>query len=182
MSCNIYKIENDNSYKSINIDDTQILDLILEDNFNSDSFDFHILDSYKWSDEENELDICDFPFIMGTIPVISERAYLVLKELLIESNISVIEFKVTDSIYYLLNFNKPLKEIINLNKSTIQYFSDGNIMDITDFVFNINLNQNIPLFIPNEYKIFTFCNEEFKKIVIDNNLTGLLFEECIIEN
>lgn len=181
MNNNIYKIENNNNgYKSINLDDTQILDLILDDRFNSDSYDYYITDSYKWSDEDDDLEICDFPFITGSIPVISERAFFVLKELLLESNISAIEFKINDSIYYLLNFNKPLKDIINLKKSTIQYFSDGGIMNIDDFVFNRNLDTNIPMFIPEEYKIFTFCNEDFKKIIIDNNLTGLSFEDCKI--
>lgn len=73
-----------------------------------------------------------------------------------------------------------LKGSMNLKSSKIKYFSTGDIMEIIEPIFN---KGDYPNFFKCEEVIGSFfCSEDFMNIVIDNNLTGIVFEECKVKS
>lgn len=73
-----------------------------------------------------------------------------------------------------------VKDALNLKKSKVTRFSDGEIMTVDE-----------PVFLPKEYPLLFkieeqsgayYCTEEFKDYVQSNKYTGLLFTECKIKS
>lgn len=69
---------------------------------------------------------------------------------------------------------------LNLKKSKITRFSNGDIMEISNPV--LLSSEYSPLFRLEEIPSTYFCTELFKNMVESNNLTGLKFEECKVKS
>lgn len=69
---------------------------------------------------------------------------------------------------------------LNLKKSKITRFSNGDIMEISNPV--LLPGEYCPLFRLEEIPSTYFCTEEFKNMVESNNLSGLKFEECKVKS
>ena len=75
---------------------------------------------------------------------------------------------------------QTLQNCINLKKSKVVKFSNGDIMEISNPVF---LPGNYPiLFKVKDMPSAFFCNQEFKDYVKANSYTGLRFKECVIKS
>lgn len=82
--------------------------------------------------------------------------------------------------YVLFSDIVPLSDCLNLKKSKITRFSNGDIMDVP-----------IPVFLPGSYPILFkvkempstyFCTQEFKDLIDAHSYTGLIFEERKIKS
>lgn len=176
---NIYRIFNPNrEYKAIDYAETPILDnlgkIYWENQVEVSSF------PYTWVKGEGE-DICDCPFIIGSVPVFSEAAYRAIASHFDKNEMQIIPIFVEGIPYYIVNVIRVLPDILNEKKSKIVRFSDGRVMDIEKYVFQKKVN------VPNIFKIsqldtYTFVNEEMASIIMDAHLTGLALEKCKISS
>lgn len=138
-----------------------------------------LYDSFKygWLTNESEI-IPDFVIIMSKLIGCRADISATIKELIPKQELHPI--KIEDKDYLLLSYIPILSARLNLRKSKITRFSNGDIMDITS-----------PVFLPNDYPILFrieempssyFCTQEFKQMVDSSNYNGLLFEECRIKS
>lgn len=155
-----------------------------------DHFDFfwNLLDSkpiktleylIKWKTikEKKDVRIGDFPFFM--VPVLSSKAYLALKNEFIET-VEFFPFAPNKKYgqFYFLNITNII-DGLDLNKSKIKYFSDGNIMRVEQYYFNKNiLSSNTNIFkIKGIERGDIFVNEKTKKLIEDAGLEGFIFTQ-----
>lgn len=172
----IYRILNPNrDYKTIKYSGTPIfnnLGKILWDNANEIS-NF----CYTWETCNQNKDICDCPFIVGSIPVFSFFAYKKLSMYVNESNSQIIPIKIDDKSYFIVNAIILLDDILNKKKSKISYFSDGRIMNVDEYVFHNK--RNIPdLFKISQFQTYTFVSEKLASAITEANITGISLEQC----
>ena len=171
----IYRIFNPSRrYKTISYNGTPIFDnmgkTIWENTKEVSSY------PYTWEKDEQK-EICDCPFIIGSIPVFNQPAFNILSAKLSPNDIQVIPINVDHSPYYIVNAIHKISGILNKKKSHISYFSDGRIMDIEKYVFS-NI-PNIPsLFKIEELPIYTFVNEDIASTLEKRNITGVCVEQC----
>lgn len=82
--------------------------------------------------------------------------------------------------YVLFSDIATLSGCLNLKKSKITRFSNGDIMEVSTPVF---LPGSYPfLFKVKEISSAYFCTQEFKYLVDFHSYTGLIFEECKIKS
>ena len=132
---------------------------------------------YDWVTDESER-IPDFCIIMAEL--LGCQKTIADKMTGIQASISTVYIKI-GSLDYAIFINVPIvKEALNIRKSKISRFSDGEIMSIDE-----------PVFLPNGYPALFkieeqsgsyYCTEEFKENVMDNHYTGLLFTECKVKS
>lgn len=88
-----------------------------------------------------------------------------------------VEYLTLDSengIYYEINVKKI--NCLDKENSKIIYFSSGKIMEVETYKIKWELVKNAPIFcITDVGSLPIFVNNEFKKIILKNGLTGLLF-------
>lgn len=174
----IYRIFNPSRrYKTISYNETPIFNNMgksIWDNIEEvSSF------SYKWENDEEIKNICDCPFIIGSIPVFSESAFSLLSSKLQSNDAQIIPIKVENLRYYIINANHQITGLLNKKKSHISYFSDGRIMDIEKYVFH-NKHNISPIFKITEFPTYTFINENIASILMKANITGIAVEQCKI--
>ncbi len=138
-----------------------------------------LYDCFKYGWLTNESDIIpDFVIIMSRLIGCRTAISAAIKELIPNQELHPI--KIGDKDYLLLSYIPILSARLNLKKSKIKKFSNGDIMEIT-----------APVFLPDEYPILFgieempssyFCTQEFKQMVDSLNYRGLLFEECRIKS
>lgn len=133
---------------------------------------------FKWEVEDKE-QISDCPFITGSIPVFSKFAFNVLKPFINEEEVQVIPIHIENLQYFIFNVTMLLNNILNVNKSRISYFTNGEIMDIDNYVFN-NLSKIPPFFKISQLDTYTFITGNVADIISKSNLTGIEMEECRI--
>lgn len=116
------------------------------------------------------------PGLSPHIPVFDEKAICVLGDLL-AGNAEILPLDCEDGNFYAINVINVMN-CIDYEKSQYKTFRDGKrIMRFTKYVFtekkiegaNLFKTQDEPLKRP-------FVSEEFRKRVVDNNLTGFKFE------
>lgn len=173
----IYRIFNPNrDYKTIDYSETPILDnlgkIYWENQAEISSF------PYTWVKDERK-DICDCPFIIGSVPVFNEVAYKTITNYLNKNEMQIIPIHVEGIPYYIVNSLRVLPDILNEKKSKIVRFSDGRIMDIEKYVFQKKEE------VPNIFKIsqlnsYTFVDKKMASIIIDAHLKGIYLEKCKI--
>ena len=162
----IYKLFHKvDGYKAINTKGTKLEESFIEYG-NDIDFSKHEGDNFEWYSESTDKD-CDFPFINGSTPVISEEVYNIIAPLISQHSI-ITNIKVGERIF----------KIVDKEKSNIKYFKDGRIMNIKNYVFK--LIPNIPsIFKISELKTFTFVTEDVIKALIEAKKTeGLDYLEC----
>lgn len=82
--------------------------------------------------------------------------------------------------YMVLTNVDVLENSLNIKKSKLKRFSNGDIMEVTS-----------PVLLPKDYpKIFRipempssyFCTDVFKEFIENNSISGLIFEECLVKS
>lgn len=132
--------------------------------------------SYSWLTDESEV-IPDFILIMrellGCKLSIQEEMSGIIK------STRMIPITVGKDSYVIFCHIPVLSDCLNLKKSKISRFSDGDIMDIKE-----------PVFLPGDYPTLFqvknipsayFCNQLFKQKIDTKSYTGLLFKQIKIK-
>ncbi len=171
----VFKLSNDYTFahadiiKSLN--DANSLDL------SADSLELLKEFVYGWLTNESEI-IPDLNILNSDILICNKIAYVFISEL--NPNLHYVGIKVNGIDYFVCSNIPNLDNCINIKKSKITRFSNGDIMEVTT-----------PVLFPKDYpSIFRvaempttyFCTKEFKNLLSSNNITGLVFEECRIKS
>lgn len=177
----IYKlIHYSDSFLSVKLSNSLLLEKIVDGFYNQGKPFNQDFGKYEWQKNDGET-LCDFPFISGNIPLLSSKAFELLKHLINKSKVEIIPLDIENSTYYLLHFLETYEGILNIKSSKIEYFKDRTIQSIDKYVFLPKVEEATPFFMISELKTFLFANETVKDIIEKNNLTGLTFEECEIK-
>lgn len=178
----IFKLTHESDgYKSIDITNSSIESFIVNGYYN-DGKDFNLEETeLSWYNNGDDEIICDFPFIAGNIPVISEKAFNVLSDEINKCNVEIIHLNIDKQKYYLLHFKTLSENLINTKESDIKYFRSGKIMSIDKFVFNKNIDDCPPLFINKDFPTILFCTDKVTEIIKNNKLIGLHIQECEVK-
>jgi len=179
----IYKFtESDCNFKSINLEGSKLLEKLDDNLFNGGSPFHEDFGHFAWvSDQPDAINNCDFPFISGYIPVISERALTILKPFIDKSNIEVLPIKVEGEKYYLLHIMHS-SPCLNIKASAISYFMNGGIKQIKDYVFLPSVEKEQFFFMVDQLHTHVFVREEVASIIEKEHLIGAKFEECKIKD
>lgn len=172
---NIYKINFDYNYAFADI---------VESRNGADSLELSIDNlemlkdfRYDWLMDESDV-IPDFVIIISELLGCSEEISHLITEIC--PNI-VLHPILIGSKKFNIQSNIPVyQNRLNLKKSKITRFSNGDIMEISNPV--LLPGEYCPLFRMEEIPSTYFCTEEFKNMVESNNLSGLKFEECKVKS
>lgn len=132
---------------------------------------------YDWVTTDSEL-IPDFVVIMSELLGFKTAFKSKVEEL--SQSFKFHDLKIGDMDYTAFINIPTLQNCINLKKSKVVKFSNGDIMEITN-----------PVFLPGDYPILFkvedipsafFCSQEFKGYFEANSYTGLRFNECVIKS
>lgn len=120
----------------------------------------------------------DFPSLANHVPVFSVRAWNLLKPL-IGDVVEALPLKCTKREYYAINVLNLL-DILDQSRSEITWLPSGGIMFIDKYVFKKGCILDQPIFKLKEIPLKKpFVSNEFKNLVIKQNLEGLIFEKII---
>lgn len=175
----IYKFwHSANDYKSINLENTKLLDKIV-DGFYNDGKKFNCdLGIYNWID--GKLLDCDFPMINGSIPVASEKALEVISPFVDSENVEILPIVVNGSPFYVIHLLKTYN-VLNEKKSSIQYFKNGDVKNIKKYVFLPTVSEVPSLFQIEQNQMFCFVKDDLRSAICNAGLVGADFEECEIK-
>lgn len=116
----------------------------------------------------------DFPYLAPGVPVFSATAITVLRDLL-EPHGEILSLLCDDGDYLAFNVTRLL-DALNLERSQIQYFSDGSVMDVQQYEFIAERLMGVPIFkLPQLAVSDVFVTDAFVQRVQDCGLTGFLF-------
>ena len=175
----IYKLtHNSNGFKTIDLRESKLLDAIINDFYNEGKPYTLAFGNYKWI-EPNET-TCDFPFISGSIPVISENIYKELETFIKKSDIELLPINIEGKNYFVFHFLNSFNNILNTRYSRIEYFKNGTIKNIKKYVFLPNVEDVSPIFTIEELNTYTFINEDVANILKKYSNCGIELEECKI--
>ena len=119
----------------------------------------------------------DFTHIgLTPIPTFSERAVQALGDML-SRNGELAPIKMNEAMQY-YGFNPTrIVDVVDEEKSTIAYFSDGGLMDIDHYVLRPDVKELPPIFrIPQLVENTTYVSDEFIARVNGCKLTGFRFQ------
>lgn len=88
--------------------------------------------------------------------------------------------KIVDDDYVLFSNISTISECLNLKRSKVTRFSNGDIMEISNPVFLPN--NYPPLFKTEDMPTAYFCTQEFKDLLDNQSYTGLVLKECKIKS
>lgn len=134
---------------------------------------------YEWFTNESTK-IPDFVIIMSTMLGCKVEISNEVKNLFSNLVLNPIPIKIGTEDYALFSNIPILSDHLNLKKSKITRFSNGDIMEILT-----------PVFLPGTYPILFkveempstyFCTQELKDLIDGHSYTGLLFEVCKIKS
>lgn len=132
---------------------------------------------YDWVTDESEL-IPDFVVIMSELLGCKTEVKSKIEEM--SQSFKFHDLKIGDMDYVAFINIQILKNCINIKKSKVVKFSNGDIMEIAN-----------PVFLPGEYPLLFkvenmpstfFCSQDFKDFVETNSYTGLRFKECVVKS
>ena len=136
----------------------------------------------KWTPARVSLDVSqgklgDFPSLYGGIPVFSERAWEILQPLLLGCVEALPLILPTHRKYYAIHV-LDVVNALDTEKSVLDYFPNGSVMDIEKIVFKKNAIQNKHMFkLPEKYSSDVYLSDYFKKTVDGNKLKGIEFDK-----
>ena len=119
-----------------------------------------------WAPDSLSEKTSECPFIIGAIPVLSERLYSLLKPLLCSADVLTIPIQIGDNnavLRYFLLVAPKRAGLVDKDESDIRYYRDGRIMNIKKFSFKGLVDR--PIFRVEEQPIFTFVSEEIASIL-----------------
>lgn len=133
--------------------------------------------NYEWVTKESEI-IPDIVLIMsellGCKSNLSDNIKKAIPSLILHP------VKIDEMNYVLFSNISTISDCINMKKSKIARYSNGDIMEISCPVF---LPKNYPiLFKVKDISSPYFCTKEFKSLIERNSYTGLVFEECKVKS
>lgn len=101
-----------------------------------------------------------------------------IEEYIAPSKVKFINVKVVDQDYWLLNILQ-IKDVINRERSEIEYYDNGEI----DEIYNLQINQQdidkYDIFRLKEYPVPIFITDDLKNVFQDSNFTGITyFSSC----
>ena len=132
---------------------------------------------YDWVTTDSE-SIPDFVVIMSELLGCKTGLKSKVEEL--SQSLRFHDMKIGDMDYIVFINIPTLQNCINLKKSKVVKFSNGDIMEISN-----------PVFLPGDYPILFkvedipstfFCSQELKDFIEVNSYTGLRFNECVIKS
>ena len=132
---------------------------------------------YDWVTDESEK-VPDFCLVMSELLGCQTSMADSIKKLM--ESITTVNIKIGSSDYSIFINVPVITCALNLKKSKIVRFSDGEIMSVDE-----------PIFLPNKYPMLFkieeqsgayYCTDEFKTYVESNKYTGLLFKECKVKS
>lgn len=131
--------------------------------------------SFTWDKSLNSA-ISDCPFYIGATPIfLTEK----LGHVFDSSNVNMATFDVEGENYTIVLAPVLNENSINLTESKCRTFRSGKIMDVNEYVFTSGINYP-EIFTPNEFRMFTFCNELIAKQLFSCHFNQLKFVECSI--
>lgn len=132
--------------------------------------------SFHWNKESGGK-ISDCPFYIGAMPIFATEK---LGDTLKDTNIKTALIDVDGISYTVISAPCLSGQIINLKESNCRTFRSGKIMTVNKYVFNSGINY-IPIFTPEEFVLFTFCNIEIAQKLQSCHFNQLQFVECQIK-
>ena len=132
---------------------------------------------YGWITEDSTV-TPDITIIMSELFCVDEKTLTELRSYLL--NLTPNTIIIGKDTFYSLSNIPVLKDTLNLKTSRIKYFSTGDIMEVIKPVFNERDYPN--LFKSEEVTGSFFCTEDLKNAIVDNNITGIIFEECKVKS
>ena len=132
---------------------------------------------YDWLTEESDIHP-DFVYISLSFIGGSNHVSKIVQEIC--HGIKFFPIKVGNNNINIYSDIPEYSNCINMKKSRIIRFSNGDIMEISSPV--LLPNDYAPLFRVMEIPSSFFCTDIFKDIVEENKLTGLLFEEIRVKS
>ena len=118
----------------------------------------------------------DFPGLFLNVPVFSNKAWEVLKNL-IEKTVQTFEIITNGGPYLVINVCTVI-DCLDKKKSTFVYYPNGSIMRVESYVFRKGIIRDRHMFaIPETLGLEVIVTEEFVKAVKKSKLTGVLFDE-----
>lgn len=158
-------------YATINFGNINVMEIIKNGNVK-------ILDgkSFTWDRSLNSA-ISDCPFYIGAIPIFLTKK---LGNALNNPIVKTANFNVEGQNYTIVAAPDLSDNSINLTKSECRTFRSGKIMDITRYVFNIDIFYP-SIFTPKEFKMYTFCDEVIAKKLLSCRFNQLRLVDCLIE-
>ena len=129
--------------------------------------------SFHWNTESGK-SISDCPFYIGAMPIFSTDK---LGDALNNTAVKTATFDVDGKSYTIVAAPHLSGQIINLQKSECRTFRSGKIMNVNKYVFNSDVKL-APIFTPEEFVLFTFCNLEVAKQLQSCHFNQLQFVEC----
>lgn len=117
-----------------------------------------------------QADLADFS-LLGTEPVLSDRAVEVLADLLKRSG-EVLPLRYARTGYVLFNVTRVL-DALDEGRSVLRRFPTGRVMAIQSYVFRQEVVESYPIFKITQFpRAYVFVTEEFVTRVHDAGLTG----------
>jgi hypothetical protein len=132
---------------------------------------------YDWVTNESE-NIPDFCIIMTELLGCKAEVLDNIKGLL--TSITTVNIKIGICDYSIFINVPTIKDALNIKKSKVSRFADGDIMSVDE-----------PVFLPNKYPMLFkieeqpgtyYCTEDFKAYMDSSEYTGLLFSECNVKS
>ena len=132
---------------------------------------------YDWLTDESDIHP-DFVYISLSLIGGSNNVSRIIKQVCHDIRLNPI--KVGNNNIDVYSNIPEYSNCVNMKKSRITRFSNGDIMEISSPV--LLPNDYAPLFRVMEMSSSYFCTDIFKNIVEENKLTGLLFEEIRVKS
>lgn len=132
---------------------------------------------YDWVTTDSEI-IPDFVIVM--LELLGCKTELKNKVEKISQSFKFHDLKVGDMDYTAIIGIPTIQDCINLKKSKVVKFSNGDIMEVSN-----------PVFLPGDYPLLFkvenmpsafFCCQKFKDFIETNSYTGLRFKECMVKS
>lgn len=128
--------------------------------------------------EKSKKPVCDIYFIIGEIPLVSQKAKNAL-ELLLENVADFIPYcEIKDTQYYLVHMRQPQVECVIKDQSTLRWQESVNnyMHDGKPFVIDKSkVPDNIHLFKEEIEDSPFLATQEFVEVVLKNEITGIGF-------
>lgn len=164
-------------YRSIAYRKTPLMNIIGEknrvDNIEIENF------PYEWDEENEYRRVSDSPFLIGAIPIFSQRTMNKIKDFLTEDMVELIPISIEKKKFEVVRAKIRMANLLDEKRSKITRFSDGRIMSVEKYVFKNN--GNLPLlFQLQQYPLFTFATGILADKLFELCPSGLCLEECKI--
>lgn len=118
----------------------------------------------------------NIPYFFDRLVIIDEKTKSFLEPLLKNSNVEILPLICKETPLYIINYldRFSAEDVLDMDKSVVKrYESTGDIMYVAQHYFKKSLIADKHIF---SVHSLTVCDDEFKKIIEENGLTGLCFQ------